>query len=55
MDVLQQIIAQSAIGSYSPWIRNLVFSLFLSIVLTLVGMLVVLLLHGHQMTLSFGY
>ena len=55
MDVLQQFITQSAIGPYSPWIRNLVFSIFLSIVLTLAGMLAVLLLHGQQMTLSFGY
>ena len=55
MDVLQQFITKSAIGPYSPWIRNLVFSVFLSIVLTLVGMLAILLLHGHHMTVSFGY
>jgi len=55
MDVLQHFIAKSAIGPYSPWIRNLVFSIFLLIILTLVGMLSVLLLHGHHMTVSFGY
>ena len=55
MYVLQKILAQSAIGSYSPWVRYLVFVLFLSIVLILVGMLVILLLHGHQMNISFGY
>lgn len=55
MDVLQQIIAQSAIGPYRPWIRNLVCFLFLSIILTLAGMLVILLLHGHQIGVSFGY
>ncbi|MFZ9002728.1 MAG: hypothetical protein ACO20F_11120 [Robiginitalea sp.] len=55
MYVLQKILAQSAIGSYSPWVRYLVFALFLSIVLILVGMLVILLLHGHQMNISFGY
>lgn len=55
MDVLQQIIAQSAIGPFSPWVRNLVLSIFLAIVLTLLGMLAILLLHGHQMQVSFGY
>ena len=55
MDVLQQFITQSPIGPYSPWIRNLVFSLFLSIVLTLMSMLTILLLHGHQIPISFGY
>jgi hypothetical protein len=55
MDVLKQIIAQSAIGPYSPWIQNLVLSIFLSIVLTLVGMLTYLLFHGHQTNVAFGY
>ncbi len=55
MDVFQHFIAKSAIGSYSPWIRNLVFSVFISIVLTLIGMLAVLLAHGHQMHISFGF
>ena len=55
MDDLQQFITQSAIGPYSPWVRNLVFTIFLSIVLTLMGMLAVLLLHGHHMNVSFGY
>lgn len=55
MDELQQFITQSAIGPYSPWVRNLVFTIFLSIVLTLMGMLAVLLLHGHHMNVSFGY
>ncbi|MDX1333241.1 MAG: hypothetical protein R3252_09445 [Robiginitalea sp.] len=55
MDVLQQFIGQSAIGPYSPWIRNLVFSIFLTIVATLLGMLGILLLHGHQLQVSFGY
>ncbi|MEJ2583918.1 MAG: hypothetical protein P8Z38_02385 [Robiginitalea sp.] len=55
MDVLQQFIAQSAIGPYSPWIRILVFAIFLSILMTLAGMLIILLLHGHQVNISFGY
>lgn len=55
MEVFRHFIAQSPIGPYSPWIRNLVFSVFISIVLTLIGMLAILLAHGHRMQISFGF
>ncbi len=55
MDVVYQIIRQSAIGPYGPGVRGSVLLVFLAIVTTLLAMLITLLVHGHQVPISFGY
>lgn len=55
MDVINEIIKKSAIGPLSNWFKSLVLLLFSSIVVTLLGMLVLLLIHGPQLHISFGY
>lgn len=54
MDVIKEIIQQSAIGPYSKWSKGLVLSLFSSIVFTVLYMLVVLLTTMPQ-NIQFGY
>ena len=55
MDVINEIIRQSAIGPLSRWYKSLVLSLFSSIVLTCLTMLVLLLTYGVERSLNFGY
>lgn len=55
MDVINEIIRQSAIGPLSRWYKSLVLSLFSSIVLTCLMMLVLLLTYGVEGSLNFGY
>ena len=55
MDVINEIIRQSAIGPYSRWYKSLVLSLFSSIVITCLFTLVVLLAYGAERAINFGY
>ncbi|MET1259348.1 hypothetical protein ABV409_08400 [Flagellimonas sp. DF-77] len=55
MDVLHEIIENSAIGPYSLWSKGLVISIFSSIVCALATMFVLLMLHGPAMSIQFGY
>ena len=55
MDVLQQILSQSAIGPYSRTSKNVVISLFLAIVITLLAMFTTLLVFGNEISIRFGY
>jgi len=55
MDVINEIISQSALGNLSKGFKSLVLSLFASIVLTLFGMLVAIVVSGSQLHFSFGY
>ena len=55
MDVIKEIIQQSAIGPLSKWYKSLVLSVFSSIVLTCLMTLVLLFTHGVDRTLNFGY
>lgn len=55
MDVLNQIVKESAIGPFTAWFKSLVISLFVAIVITLVSMLVILLMHGSTTVITYGY
>lgn len=55
MDVLYQIVKESAIGPVTAWLKSLVISLFIAIVVTLVSMLVILLMHGSTTAITYGY
>nr|WP_299382139.1 hypothetical protein [Allomuricauda sp.] len=55
MDVVKEIIRNSAIGPFSKGFKGMVLSLFASIVCTLFIMLVVLLRYGTAMNIQFGY
>lgn len=55
MDVLHEIIRDSAAGQLSAGLRTMVLSLFVSIVLILIGMLGTLLFYGNQVPIQFGY
>ncbi len=55
MDVIYQIIKQSAIGPLSNWYKSAVLTLFSSIVITLFIMLVLLAKYGAETPLSFGF
>ncbi|MEO0528523.1 MAG: hypothetical protein AAFZ89_14925 [Bacteroidota bacterium] len=55
MDVINEIIQQSAIGPLSKWYKSLVLLLFSTIVTVLMAMLVILLKYGSQMSIQFGY
>lgn len=55
MDVINEIIRQSAIGQLSNWFKSLVIFLFSAIVVTLLSMLLVLLVNGTQLNITFGY
>lgn len=54
MDVIKEIIQNSAIGPYSNWSKGLVLSLFTSIICTLVFMLVLLFATMPQ-NIHYGY
>lgn len=55
MDVINEIIRQSAIGPLSRWYKSLVLSVFSSIVLTCLMMLVLLFTYGVERSLNIGY
>ena len=55
MDVINQIIKDSALGQGQNWLKSLVLAVFASIVVTLFAMLIVLLLNAPHMNISFGY
>ncbi|SNY99897.1 hypothetical protein SAMN06265377_1711 [Flagellimonas pacifica] len=55
MDVVKEIIKNSAIGPLSRGYKGLVLSLFTSIVGILMTMLIILLKHGTNMNIQFGY
>ena len=55
MDVINEIIQNSAIGQMSKWYKSLVLLLFSSIVSTLFIMLVLLIKYGPYLTIKFGY
>jgi len=55
MDVLNDIIRNSALSLLSAGYKNLVLLLFSSIVVGLFIMLVTLLRYGSQMSVQFGY
>jgi len=55
MDVLNEILKNSALSLLSTVYKNLILLLFSAIVVTLLATLVILLRYGSQMTLQFGY
>jgi len=55
MDVINEIIQNSAIGPLSNVYKSLVLLLFSTIVSVLFTMLVVLLKYGPYMTIQYGY
>ncbi len=55
MDVINEIIQNSAIGPLSKWYKSLVLLLFSSIVTTLFVMMVLLLKYGPYINIQFGY
>lgn len=55
MDVINEIIRQSAVGPLSKWYRRLVITIFSSIVFVLLTMFVALIKNASQLTISFGY
>lgn len=55
MDVVKEIIKNSAIGPLSNWYKGLVLSLFSSIVGVLLTMLVLLLKYGPEINIQYGY
>ena len=55
MEVLNNIINESPIGSLSKWSKSIVISLFSSIVLTLFTMLIVMIVNADNISFSFGY
>ncbi len=55
MDVIYEIIRQSAIGPLSKWYKSLVLSVFSSIVLTCVATLILLFTYGVDRSISLGY
>lgn len=55
MDVVKEIIRNSAIGPFSNRFKSVVLSLFASIVCTLFIMLVLLLRYGSETNIQFGY
>lgn len=55
MDVIKEIIQQSAIGPLSKWYKSIVLSVFSSIVLTCLFTLVLLLTYGVDRSINIGY
>ncbi len=55
MDVLNQIVKESPIGSLSKWSKSIVLSVFSSIVLTLFTMLIAMIMNAPDLHISFGY
>ncbi len=55
MDVVKEIIQNSALGPFSNGFKGLILSLFASIVGVLLTMLVVLIKYGPEMSIRYGY
>lgn len=55
MDVINEIIQNSAIGTLSKVYKSMILLLFSTIVTMLGIMMVVLLKYGSHMTIQFGY
>ena len=55
MDVINEIIQNSALGTLSRTYKSLVLLLFSTIVSVLFTMLIVLLKYGPYMTIQYGY
>lgn len=55
MDVINEIISQSAIGALSKWYKSAILLVFSSIVVILFTMLVVLIANASQFTANFSY
>lgn len=55
MDVVKEIIDNSAIGPFSNGFKSVVLSLFVSIVCMLLVMLTILILNGSSITFHYGY
>jgi len=55
MDVINEIIQNSAIGPLSKSYKSFVLLLFSSIVSVLITMFIVLLINGPYMSIQFGY
>lgn len=55
MNVINEIIKESAIGQTSVIYRRFILLLFATIVSALLAMLFLLLLHGSNTTIRFGY
>ncbi|HMB65162.1 MAG TPA: hypothetical protein VKN36_18930 [Eudoraea sp.] len=55
MDVINEIIRQSAIGSMSKLYKNLVLIVFSSIVFILLSMIIFMIKNAATLTFSYGY
>lgn len=55
MEVLQDILRDSALGSFSASLKKLILSVFVAIVITLFSMLFYIVLNAEQITFNFGY
>ncbi|MFC2147852.1 hypothetical protein [Eudoraea sp.] len=55
MDVVNEIISQSAIGPLSRWYKSVVLLVFSSIVVALFTMLVILLSNASHLTTNYSY
>ncbi len=55
MDVINEIIRESALGQLSKLLKGLIISIFSSIVLILIAMLVGILLNAPNIVTSYGY
>ncbi|MGX1930261.1 hypothetical protein [Flagellimonas sp. 2504JD4-2] len=55
MDVVKEIIQNSALGPLSKGYQRLILSLFASIVGTLLTMLIFLIIKGPDLNIQFGY
>lgn len=55
MDIVKEIIQNSAIGPLASSYKGIVLVLFLTIVCTLFFMLILLILHGSTLTFHYGY
>jgi hypothetical protein len=55
MDVINEIISQSALGSLSKGFQSLILSVFTSIVVTLFAMLIAIIVNGNSLHFSFGF
>ncbi len=55
MDVINEIIRESAIGTLSKACKGLIISVFSTIVLALFAMLLALIINAPHITTSYGY
>lgn len=55
MEVLHDILHQSALGSFSAMLKKMILGVFLAIVVTLFSMLFYIVLNAEQITFNFGY